>query len=45
MINAEKHKEELRTLFKLNKLQDCALRKGKGTFGNCYNIGCKKLHV
>jgi hypothetical protein len=41
MINAEKHKNELRTLFKLNKLQDCALRKGNGSFGNCYNIGCK----
>lgn len=41
MINAEKHKNELRTLLKLNKLQDCALRKGNGSFGNCYNIGCK----
>lgn len=41
MINAEKHKNELRTLFKLNKLQDCALRKDNGAFGNCYNIGCK----
>lgn len=41
MINAEIHKNELRTLFKLNKLQDCALRKGNGSFGNCYNIGCK----
>ena len=41
MINAEKHKNELRTLLKLNKLQDCALRKDNGSFGNCYNIGCK----
>lgn len=41
MINAEIHKNELRTLFKLNKLQDCALRKDNGSFGNCYNIGCK----
>lgn len=41
MINAEIHKNELRTLFKLNKLQDCALRKDNGSFGNCYNIFCK----
>lgn len=41
MINAEKHKNELRTLFKLNKLQDCALRKDNGSFGSCYNIFCK----
>lgn len=41
MINAEIHKNELRTLFKLKKLQDCALRKDNGSFGNCYNIGCK----
>lgn len=41
MINAEIHKNELRTLFKLNKLQDCALRKDNGSFGSCYNIFCK----
>ena len=41
MINAEKHKNELRTLFKLNKLQDCALKKDNESFGSCYNIGCK----
>lgn len=41
MINAEKHKNELRTLLKLKKLQDCALRKDNGSFGNCYNIFCK----
>lgn len=41
MINAEKHKEELRTLNNINELRDWAIRKSTGTFGICYNIGCK----
>ena len=41
MINAEKHKNELRTLYKLKKLCICALRKDNGAFGNCSDIGCK----
>lgn len=41
MINAEKHKKELRKLNELNKLGISALRKDKGTFGNCSDIGCK----
>ena len=41
MINAEKHKYELRTLNNLFKLCDCALRKDNGSFGRCSNIGCK----
>lgn len=41
MINAEKHKKELRKLNELNKLGISALRKDKGTLGNCSDIGCK----
>lgn len=41
MINAEKHKYELRTFLNLFKLCNCAIRKDNGSFGKCSNIGCK----
>lgn len=41
MINAEKHKNELRTIYKLKRLYICALRKDNGEFGICSDIGCK----
>ena len=41
MINAEKYKNELRTLNELKKLCISALRKDNGSFGNCSDIGCK----
>lgn len=41
MINAEKHKSELRKLNKSYKLCTCAIRKDNGLFDNCSNIGCK----
>lgn len=41
MINAEKYKNELRTLNELKKLCISALRKDNGLFGNCSDIGCK----
>lgn len=41
MINAEKHKYELRTFLNLFELCNCAIRKDRGSFGKCSNIGCK----
>ena len=41
MINAEKHKNELRTLNELKKLCNCALRKDNGAFGSCSDVGCE----
>lgn len=45
MINAEKHKYELRTFLNLFKLCNCAIRKDNGSFGKCSNIGCKNCMI
>lgn len=41
IINAEKYKNELRSLNELKKLCNCALRKDNVAFGNCSDIGCE----
>lgn len=41
MINAEKHKNELRTLNNIKELRDWAIKKDNGSFGRCSYIGCR----
>ncbi len=41
MINAEKHKDELRTLNNIKELRDWAIKKDNGSFGRCSYIGCR----
>lgn len=41
MINAEKYKDELRTIIDSNKLNDCALRKNNRTFCECSDTFCE----
>lgn len=41
MINAEKHKNELRTLNGIKELRDWAIKKDNGSFGRCSYIGCR----
>lgn len=41
MINAEKRKNKLRMLLKVNKLNECALRKDNKTFCSCSDIFCE----
>lgn len=41
MINAEKFKDELRTIIDSNKLNDCAFRKNNKTFCECSDTFCE----